>query len=65
MAVIKKIEMKCDLCGTTKTVAEGYTPKDWVIVGLENPFVERDFYDRHVCDRCAKIIALNVGKTEV
>ena len=54
--------LKCDLCGTAKTVADWDMPKGWVVVVLENPYVDRDFYDRHVCDSCAKQIVLKAGK---
>ena len=62
MTAIQKTEFTCNICGA-KTV-EGCLPKGWLVLCFENTYVERDFYDRHVCDSCVKTIVLkdSLGK---
>lgn len=56
MAITTEAKWSCDLCSTTKTAKPGETPKGWVKICLENPYVDRDFYDKTVCDSCVSLI---------
>lgn len=62
MSATKHTELKCDLCGTKKIVPDGCMPSGWLVIGQENQFVDRSFYDSHVCDSCTQKIILQAAK---
>ena len=50
-------ETTCDLCGnSTKHDTDG-VPKGWMNFLIENRYVDRDFTEKHICNKCAKEIS--------
>ena len=56
VSVKTTIEYICDLCDR-QLEGSYFLPKDWAKIVIENPQLERDFKDKHICGVCAKDIA--------
>ena len=47
----------CDLCGRKIEAVGTYSlPKGWVKIVVENLFLDRDWTDKHVCEKCVEEI---------
>lgn len=58
MAESRTTRWTCDLCGTGVSVKDGASATGWVKLSFEHPYVDRSFYDKHVCGDCAETIAI-------
>lgn len=55
MATKTTTEFTCDIC-TEKVTVESGKPKDWIELNFENKFVDRSFYEKHICPDCVQRI---------
>lgn len=56
MSVETTTKYYCDICQTIGKSKTGGIPDGWVLIVVENKYVDRDFTDKHVCDKCANEI---------
>lgn len=42
----------CDLCGDKTKSPSNQVPQGWINKLIQNPHVDRDFTEKHVCDEC-------------
>lgn len=62
MAKTAEYKFRCDLCGAIETSKEDQLPKKWLNFLVENPFVSRDFTEKHICNDCCKEISERYAK---
>lgn len=46
----------CDLCTDHKQMPDNTLPVGWIRVSIENPNLDRSWFERDICDSCLKLI---------
>lgn len=59
MAISSLTQCVCDLCGN-KEVADKL-PASWMKVNLENPQLDRSFFEKAICPVCIRKIKLELN----
>ena len=55
------IQWTCDICNR-KAQTEKTTIKDWVKFNQDNPYLDRSWYTRTICNRCINDIQKAIGR---
>lgn len=53
MGIKTSYEITCNLCGNTHKGDSNVLPRFWLNMLIENPYVDRDFTEKHICNCCA------------
>jgi len=56
MSITKTFKFICNLCGNKEENESGVIPSGWLNMLIENPMLDRDFTEKHICVKCVNEI---------